>query len=273
MVSILSFVMARQLAAAAAAAYRQSTVNDPRTRACANVTVDSGGNIIVAFKGSSDPVDFLQDAKFEMIGLNWPDIEAAVKVHTGFLEDFNAIKEELVKQVRQLLGQRMGSRDSLPPNTTTHESNNPFDPGVFITGHSLGGALAMLCALEFCRELLPVSGVYTFGQPRAGNAAFANLFDATFAPGGSKLKDITFRVVNQNDIVPRTPGWLLGYRHCGNEVFLPPGSVTNWELNPGLLWNACSDVIGLCEAWRDRRDVLVSEHFLSAYGRRMQLID
>jgi hypothetical protein len=137
----------------------------------------------------------------------------------------------------------------------------------------LGGALAILCALEFCRELLPVSGVYTFGQPRAGNAAFAKMFDATFTPGGSRLKDITFRVVNQNDIVPRTPGWLLGYRHCGNEVFLPPGSVTNWELNPGFLWNACSDVIGLCEAWRERRDVLVSEHFLSAYGRRMQLID
>jgi hypothetical protein len=273
MVSILSFVMARQLAGAAAAAYRQSTVNDRRTNACANVTMDSGGNIIVAFKGSSEPVDFLQDAKFEMTGLNWPDIEAAVKVHTGFREDFNAIKEESIKQVRQLLGQSMGSRGALPSNTTTRQSDNSFNPGVFITGHSLGGALAILCALEFCRELLPVSGVYTFGQPRVGNAAFANLFDATFTPGGCNLKDITFRMVNQNDIVPRTPGWLLGYRHCGNEVFLPPGSVTNWELNPGLFWNACSDVIGLCEAWREHRDVLVSEHFLSAYSRRMQLID
>jgi hypothetical protein len=269
--------MARQLAAASAAAYGQSTVNDPRTRACANVTVDAGGNIIVAFKGSSNPVDFLQDAKFEMTRLNWPGLEPAVKVHTGFLEDFNAIKAESVNQVKQLLGQTMGqridSRGALSASIPTRHSNYSFEPGVFITGHSLGGALAILCALEFCRELLPVSGVYTFGQPRAGNAAFANLFDATFTPGGSRLKDITFRVVNQNDIVPRTPGWLLGYRLCGNEVFLPPGSVTNWELNPGLWGNACSDVLGLCDAWREQRDVLVSEHFLNAYARRMQLIN
>jgi triacylglycerol lipase len=246
----VAFGRARQLVAMAAEAYRRGTVSDPRTDAQANITLDVDGNIIVAFKGSSEPADFVQDAKFEMCGLNQNGIGPAAKVHCGFLEDFSAIKEAVVSQVEALL-----PRGEL-----------------FITGHSLGGALAMLFAPEFCARRLPVSGVYTFGQPRVGNSAFAAGYDRTVAMNGSTLKDLTMRVVNENDIVPRTPGWLLGYRHGGNELFLPAGTITEWELNPGPWSHAWSDLLGLYGAWRNRRDVLVSEHFLAAYRQRIQLM-
>jgi hypothetical protein len=245
---------------AAAAAYVHSTVSDPRTNAQANVTLDQAGNIVVAFKGSSAPADFLQDAKVAMTLFNRPDLDhdPAVKVHTGFLEDFNAIKDAVIAQVRQ------------------YARSRPV-PRVFITGHSLGGALAIFCALECWRQALPVSGVYTFGQPRVGNAAFAALYDRTRMINGAILRDITFRVVNQNDIVPRTPGLLLGYRHGGTELFLPAeldgGSGTGWQLNPGPWRRAWSDLLGLYGAWRHRRDVLVTEHFLSAYCRRIHAIN
>jgi hypothetical protein len=340
MMPSFSLPLVQQMVEAAAAAYVHSTVSDPRTNARANVTLDPAGNIIVAFKGSSEPVDFLQDAKFGLrldpafkvlpvsyrkiilnklsldpdpaikvlpcqsgIGLSYRKIilngplishEAtkprnktrmkpnylsvpavkikprllrafvascaipAVKVHTGFLEDFNAIKDAVIGQVRKYTGSR------------------PV-PGVFITGHSLGGALAILCALECWRQALPVSGVFTFGQPRVGNAAFAALYDRTRMINGTSLCDITFRVVNQNDIVPRTPGLLLGYRHGGTELFLPAGLddgiSTGWQLNPGPWRRAWSDLLGLYWAWRHRRDVLVSEHFLSAYCRRIHALN
>ena len=264
MTSNFSWPRVRQMAAASAAAYQQSTVSDPRTNARANITLDPDGNLIIAFKGSSAPEDFLQDAKFAMSLFNRADIDhdPVVKVHTGFLEDFNAIKHAVIGQVRAYTGSRLV-------------------PGVFITGHSLGGALAILCALECWRQALPVSAVYTFGQPRVGNAAFAGLFDRTRTINGGVLRDLTFRVVNQNDIVPRTPGLLLGYRHCGTELFfrqalpscLDGASGNGWQVNPGLWLRAWSDLLGLYRAWRERRDVLVSEHFLPAYCQRIEALN
>jgi hypothetical protein len=316
-----SVTLVQQMVEAAAAAYVRSTVSDPRTNAQANVTLDPAGNIVVAFKGSSAPADFVQDAKFGLslypavkvlpcqsaigpsclkIILNGPLIShedtktrnktkmkpnylsvpaakikprllrafvascaiPAVKVHTGFLEDFNAIKDAVIAQIRQCAR-----------SATKSVSTRSAFPGVLITGHSLGGALAILCALECWRQALPVSGVYTFGQPRVGNAAFAALYDRTRMIHGASLRDLTFRVVNQNDVVPRTPGLLLGYRHGGIELFLPAGldgSIgSGWKLNPGPWLRAWSDLLGLYGAWRHRREVLVSEHFLSAYCRRI----
>ena len=52
---------------------------------------------------------------------------------------------------------------------------------IFITGHSLGAALAVLCAAEIGaqdRSLgLNVTGVYTYGEPRVGNAAFQRFYN------------------------------------------------------------------------------------------------
>jgi len=40
---------------------------------------------------------------------------------------------------------------------------------LYVTGHSLGGALAVLGAYYIAKENLPVSAVYTYGQPVVGN--------------------------------------------------------------------------------------------------------
>lgn len=50
---------------------------------------------------------------------------------------------------------------------------------IWLTGHSLGGASAMLLAamLEWDAQI-PVTGVYTFGAPGVGNAVFVNAYDA-----------------------------------------------------------------------------------------------
>ena len=263
----------RQLALASALAYQRSTVDDPFTDAQATVEM-AGDNIIVAFRGSSAPKDFLQDAEFWMTELMWSDHATVAEVHHGFLEDFNAINVAVVEQVKKLLA-AYGSTESRPT--------------IYLTGHSLGGALAILCALEFARQKLAVTQVTTFGGPRVGNAAFRNIYDTcpvgdevtrlkSNSPGTNQslltsaptLKDITFRVVNQNDIVPRTPGVLLGYHHVGQEIFLPAG--TGWQLNPSLPGKLFSDALGLWGAYRRREDVLIANHIISSYARRIQLI-
>lgn len=71
---------------------------------------------------------------------------------------------------------------------------------VWITGHSLGGALATIAAARLVREgvLGPddIGGVYTFGQPRVGDLRFAE---------GYKIGDRHFRIVRDNDVVTRVP--------------------------------------------------------------------
>eukprot|EP00195_Chlamydomonas_chlamydogama_P017386 CAMPEP_0202911722 /NCGR_PEP_ID=MMETSP1392-20130828/55737_1 /ASSEMBLY_ACC=CAM_ASM_000868 /TAXON_ID=225041 /ORGANISM="Chlamydomonas chlamydogama, Strain SAG 11-48b" /LENGTH=78 /DNA_ID=CAMNT_0049602339 /DNA_START=20 /DNA_END=252 /DNA_ORIENTATION=- len=53
------------------------------------------------------------------------------------------------------------------------------DASLYVTGHSMGGALAQLCALD-ARFYLNISEVHslTFGSPRVGNVAFQQLFNS-----------------------------------------------------------------------------------------------
>jgi pimeloyl-ACP methyl ester carboxylesterase len=262
-----TWALARHLSRYANLAYDQATITDAGTDARSLVTVDENGDIIVAFRGSSSPKDFIQDAKFAMEKLIVLNNGKEAYVHRGFLEDFNAISVAVVSNVKTLLAMHPLAK-------------------IYITGHSLGGALAILCALEFARQKLPVAGVITFGQPRVGDANFAALYDATYSNRDEEvvietegeeddhvmcslhLRDITFRVVNQNDIVPRTPGWLMGYRHCGQEIFLSPLGCT--LINPSLWIKIVCDAIGLYGAYRNREDVLIREHFMAAYQDRIQ---
>ena len=58
---------------------------------------------------------------------------------------------------------------------------------IYFTGHSLGGALAVVAAK--CKY---VAEVYTYGQPRVGNRLYAK-----------QVKSKVHRFVNNNDVVPR----------------------------------------------------------------------
>ncbi len=84
---------------------------------------------------------------------------------------------------------------------------------LYFTGHSLGGALAILAA-----SLHPARAVYSFGAPRIGNRAFARtLADAR-----------VFNITNPHDIVTHLPPAGPGFRFCHvgttikNREWFPP---------------------------------------------------
>ena len=87
---------------------------------------------------------------------------------------------------------------------------------LWVTGHSLGGALALLAAWRFQRNFLAVHEIITFGAPMIGNDTAAKAFEQEFS---GKI----FRYVDLEDLVPHLPSVSLlanAYTHCLNEVSL-----------------------------------------------------
>ncbi|RDE19577.1 lipase family protein [Motiliproteus coralliicola] len=84
---------------------------------------------------------------------------------------------------------------------------------LFLTGHSLGGAMATVAAARMVHEDKPFTSVYTFGQPRVLTRSTARTFN-------NECKSRYFRFHNNNDIVTRAPARLMGYSHIGSYLYI-----------------------------------------------------
>jgi hypothetical protein len=93
------------------------------------------------------------------------------------------------------------------------------DYDLWVTGHSLGGAMASLAAATVVKTgMLPASKVYlyTFGQPRTGDKVFAQAHDA--------LGMTQYRVTHHRDLVAHVPPeGFEGYWHHEAEVWYTNG--------------------------------------------------
>src|SRR5262249_794395 len=87
---------------------------------------------------------------------------------------------------------------------------------LWVTGHSLGGAVALLAAWRLQRNFLAVHEIVTFGAPMIGDEAAAREFEQAF-------QGKTGRYIDLEDVVPHLPSVSLvanAYTHCLNEVSL-----------------------------------------------------
>ena len=121
--------------------------------------------VILSFRGTETIKDWMTNVKLiqgQVRGVN---------VHQGFQEAFESVESDITIAL-----------DSLLPQGAT----------LYLTGHSLGGALALIAT----REIAPEShgACYSFGAPRVARFGFAR-----------KIKTPIYRVVNRNDLVPRVP--------------------------------------------------------------------
>jgi hypothetical protein len=82
---------------------------------------------------------------------------------------------------------------------------------IYVTGHSLGGALATLCAYDIAQTSKVPVGIYTFGSPRVGNQVFSDAF--------VKLIPNSIRVTNMKDPVPHLPPLPFNFHHVSQEVW------------------------------------------------------
>lgn len=128
---------------------------------------------------------------------------------------------------------------------------------VFVTGHSLGGAVACLAAARAAYEhvLAPQAlTLFTYGQPRAGDATFVDFVNRTL-PGR------VVRIVNNLDLVPRVPprnSFVARYGHCDGVMWIDFDG--NLHGNPKY-WNA---LLTLLEVAPKADEVQLDERELAA---------
>lgn len=131
-----------------------------------------------------------------------------IHVHGGFLEEIESIWPSIYKYIEDVCKSKY------------HH--------ILLTGHSLGGALALLCGtrLAACFDLLWFD-CYSFGAPMVGGTSFEACFESLY-----NVDHI--RIVNNNDVVPRLKTLsALGYCHVGELVYLS----TNHEIiHHALTW-------------------------------------
>ncbi|MEL6105838.1 MAG: lipase family protein [Planctomycetota bacterium] len=128
----------------------------------------------------------------------WNDIKADANAASVVSETVGRVHRGFKKEV-----------DDLWPMIETALMDN--EQPLYFCGHSLGGAMATICAGRCLLSHIPSSPIelFTYGSPRVGNKRYIN-----------HAKIDHYRYVNNNDIVTRVPPAFLGYRHCGSEVYL-----------------------------------------------------
>lgn len=128
----------------------------------------------------------------------WNDLKADVKVLSVLAESVGRVHCGFKREVDDLWPR---IESALIDNTKT----------LWFTGHSLGGAMATICAGRCTLSEIPSipQGLFTFGSPRVGSHRYINYVRLNH-----------YRWVNNNDIVCRVPPPWLGYRHNGRELYL-----------------------------------------------------
>ena len=131
------------------------------------------------------------------------DVAIQPLVHQGFLDIYTKFRTDLYSKL-----------DSLNPKK------------VIVTGHSLGGGIASLCAIDLTQAGYPVVA-YTAAAPRTGNTVFADVVEQSKLP--------FYRFVNTADIIPTMPPSVCPnfsqadkpfiFTQCGTEVSF----TSNWK--------------------------------------------
>lgn len=183
-------------------------LNKPDTDTqCAILQSTDGSKAWIVFRGSEKKLDWETNFNFRQIQFEFQQQVIQDKIvdkktqvypyagssssgalmHCGFTTAYDSVREDIHKTLRE-----SGIKT------------------VIVTGHSLGGALATLCAVDIQFNFPEIAvEVYTFGAPRVGNTGFRDSFD--------RRVPNSYRFVNGMDIVPALPRYWQGYRHVSSE--------------------------------------------------------
>ena len=142
---------------------------------------------VLAFRGTAGLNDLMSDLRFFKKRANQTRNldNKGLEIHSGFFEAYACLHDSITEACKEVEGMPL-----------------------YFTGHSLGGALAVIAGAFSTHD--NVAAVYTFGSPRVGNRNFRKLH----------LKTPVYRVENFLDIITIVPFSLFKFRHVGRLIYL-----------------------------------------------------
>ena len=173
---------------------------------CSNVCANSYKNInttnlFIAFRGSQQPRDWITDFNAWHMTVPYDNYNSDIRVHEGFVTAYKSVRRQV------------------------HDLINDFNPdNIIVCGHSLGGSLATLCAVDIQYNFTDNVECYSSGSPAVGNDAFVESYN--------KRVPNTMRTIMRKDLVPKMPPKKFqrrtgGYKHVE----------TTWRIGPrNFLW-------------------------------------
>lgn len=171
------------------------------------ILVEHENYFCLAFRGTDELEDWLDNLNV------FSERALFGEFHRGFFNSVESVWEPLFAKYSELRQQKKRA--------------------LFLTGHSLGGAMATIGVAKLVHADLPFTSAYTFGQPRALTTATARVFNV-------EAKSKFFRFQNNNDLVSRAPARLMGYSHVGTYIHILEGRELSIE--PGF-WLRFLDAI------------------------------
>ncbi|MEM9450991.1 MAG: lipase family protein [Cyanobacteria bacterium P01_E01_bin.6] len=171
---------------------RQILQHRHRITVYSGLALTSSDHNVLVFRGTQTQSEWLKNINASQVDYVSPTGQFYGAVHEGFYQVTQEIQPSIAEIAQQL------------------------DPSIpcYVTGHSLGAAIATLAAFELVQavpELKDQIRLYTFAGPRVASPTFATLH--------SQLIPNAYRIVNVGDTVPLIPPVTMGntYTHVGQE--------------------------------------------------------
>lgn len=165
--------------------FQKTTAN--RDSSLSGYVVSTDRIAVIIFRGTENPFDWF----FNLNALT--DNTPNGPIHRGFYRGYLSLRPEIRKILAKVKAER-----------------------VWVTGHSLGGAMALACALDLVEDKqIQLEGLVTFGQPLLASEELASLIDQA-------LYGKYARFVNEQDIVARVPATM---KNCGSLIWFLNGQI------------------------------------------------
>jgi triacylglycerol lipase len=185
-------------------------------RTPAGVCARRDNTLFVIFRGTQSAGEKITNWMVDKQDAVFDDLKGG-NVHRGFHRCYESVRDSVMDFLKVHAGP---------------------DRSIRVTGHSLGGALATLAAMDIatCGRPYRALEVFTFASPLVGAARWARHYE--------EQRAATWRIANRRDLVTKVPPSLLGYRAVGIPLLfsspdgIPPHSLTEAYL-PALRATGC----------------------------------
>ena len=190
---------------------------------------------VICFRGT-EPKE-MSDIKADLNAIQKQGLHNKGDVHGGFQGEINKLWDLIVEKINELK-----------------------DHKIYITGHSLGGAMATICAKRLQEQKVEVQCLYTYGSPRVGDRRWVK-----------SLQIPHYRFQNNNDVVCKVPFWIMGYRHHGKNVYIG----YNGKIAKMNMWRRFIDSMrGRFKAWTKWQFFDgIYDHNITSYTKRVKGYD